>query len=391
MKKVSPFTFYLLYFAALAFLMPFLVLYFQELGFTGAQIGLLTGLSPLVALVGAPLWTGIADATGRHKLIISLAIGAAVVLALIFPLLNSLGPIIILIALYAFFSAPIVPLSDSATMSMLAAEKEMYGRVRLGGTIGWGLAAPLAGMLIQAYGLKLAFWGYAALMFLALIVSQRFVFGQSATAAPLRSGVRALLTNRRWVLFLTLAFVSGIGFASVNNYLFPYLAELKASKTTMGLALTISTLSELPVLFFANHLLKRFRAHGLLVLAMTITGIRLLLYAAFSFPAGILAFQLLNGMTFPAVWVAGVSYAYENAPPGMSATAQGLFSATVFGFGAAAGGFTGGLLLESIGGRGMYLIFGVLLLASLAIITCIERRMPSDFLNHVKTADHHPD
>jgi uncharacterized membrane protein YfcA len=60
----------------------------------------------------------------------------------------------------------------------------------------------------------------------------------------------------------------------------------------------------------------------------------------------------------------------------MSATAQGLFGAMVFGFGAAAGGFIGGLLLESIGGQGMYFVFGVMVLVSVAIITLFERRLP---------------
>ena len=374
MKQASAFAFYLLYYAALAALGPFIVLYYRQLGFTGAQIGLLAGMSPLITLVGAPFWTGIADATRRHRLVMSLAIVVAVVLALIFPSLKTLSPVVLLIALYSFFTAPIVSLSDSATMSMLASEKAMYGRVRLGGTIGWGLAAPVAGMLVQAYGLKLAFWGYAALMCLALIVSQRFVFSQSAAGTSLQGGIRTLLTNRRWVLFLAMAFVGGMGLITINNYLFAYMEELKASETTMGIALTISTLSELPVLFFADRLLKRFKAHGLLVLAMTVTGVRLLLYAAFNFPAGVLVFQVLNGLTFPAAVVAGVSYADENAPAGMSATAQGLFGAMFMGFGAAAGGFIGGFLLEGIGGRGMYLVFGVMVLVGIAFITLIERR-----------------
>jgi PPP family 3-phenylpropionic acid transporter len=376
MKKVPAFTFYFLYYAALAHLMPFIVLYYQHLGFNGAQIGLLAGMSPLITLVGAPLWTGVADATRRHRLVMSLAIAIAIALALVFPSLKTLSPVILLVALVSFFGAPITSLSDSATLSMLAGEKEMYGRVRLGGTIGWGLAAPIAGRLVETHGLKLAFWGYAALMFLALIISQRFVFGQSSEDASIQGGVRTLMSNRRWMFFLALAFVGGIGFASINNYLFPYLQELKASETTMGIALTLSTLSELPVLFFADRLLRRLQAHGLLVLAMTITGVRLLLYAILSFPAGVLVFQLLNGLTFPAVWVAGVSYADENAPAGMSATAQGLFGAMVFGFGAAAGGFIGGLLLESIGGQGMYFVFGVMVLVSVAIITLFERRLP---------------
>jgi PPP family 3-phenylpropionic acid transporter len=378
MKRVTPFTFNILYYAAAAFLLPFVVLYYQQLGFTGAQIGLLAGMAPLLTLIGAPLWTGIADATRHHRLIMTLAIAVAVVAGLIFPTLKTLGPVIVVVILSYFFAAPIVSFADSATMSMLEDEKELYGRVRIGGSIGWGLAAPIAGMLIQAYGLKMAFWGYAVLMFLGLIVSQRFIHGKSGESISFGGSFRTLLADYRWILFLALAFLSGVGFASTNYYLFPYLKELKASETMMGFALTIATLSELPVFFFAGRLIKHFKAHGLLMLGMVITGVRLLLFATFNFVAGILIVQILQGLTLPIVWVAGVSYADEHAPAGMSATAQGLFGAMVYGFGAAAGGFVGGLLLDSIGSRGMYFVFGAIVLAGLGIVTLIERRLPAE-------------
>ena len=64
--------------------------------------------------------------------------------------------------------------------------------------------------------------------------------------------------------------------------------------------------------------------------------------------------QLTHGLTFAAVWAAGVSYAGELAPPGLEATAQGLFNATLMGFGGIAGALIGGLLLERFGGAGMY-------------------------------------
>jgi predicted MFS family arabinose efflux permease len=47
----------------------------------------------------------------------------------------------------------------------------------------------------------------------------------------------------------------------------------------------------------------------------------------------------------------------------------------IFGFGAAAGGLLGGLLIETVGGRAMYLIFGVLVLVSLALLAPLERRL----------------
>ena len=77
-KLVRPFLFYVLLFAGYASAFPFIVIYYQGLGFSGAEIGLLTGISPLVTFFGAPFWTRLADSTRRHRLIMSLTMGAGI-------------------------------------------------------------------------------------------------------------------------------------------------------------------------------------------------------------------------------------------------------------------------------------------------------------------------
>jgi PPP family 3-phenylpropionic acid transporter len=373
MKRSWPFAFYLFYFAAAVFIQPNFVVYLQKLDFSGAQVGILAGMIPLVIMLGAPLWTALADANNRHRLIMSVTILLTVLTAILFPLVNSFALIIPLVILYALFAAPIIPFADSATMSMLAEDRAMYGRVRLGGTIGWGALALLAGPIIGAYGIRWAFWGFAAILIFTLFISQEFSYAKKPKQESLVGDLHLVLIDTRWTLFLTLAFVAGIAFTVINSFLFPYMEELDINSTTRYIALTISTVSELPILFFANHLLTRFRAYRLLVLAMTVTGMRLLLYAAFNFQTGILAFQFLNAMTFPLFLVAGVSYANEISPEGMKSTAQGLFGAMVSGFGAAVGGFAGGLLIEAIGGRWLFLSAGVFVLASTLLITLARR------------------
>ena len=372
-RRAYSITFYFLFFAAVAFLMPNFILYYQGLGFSGIQIGLIAGMAPLITMVGAPFWTGLADAKRIHKLIMSLALLMSVLLACIFPLVSGLLPVILLVGVYSFFTSPLLSLGDSATMTMLAGAKEMYGRMRLGGTIGFGLAAILAGIILQSYGIQWAFWGFAFLMFLAFFVSLKFKYETRVADGSIKWDLHWVLTDRRWLFFLILAFFGGLAFTTINSYLFPYMEELGFSKTTMGIALTITTLGELPILFFSNRLIKRFGAYGLFLLGVTITGMRLLLYAIFNTTAGILIFQLLNGMTFPLMWVAGVSYADEKAPPGMKSTAQGLFGAMLIGIGSATGGFLGGIMLGSIGGRWMYFILGSLVLVCVGLITLVER------------------
>lgn len=376
MKKIWPFSYYFLYFAAFSALMPFFVLFYQRLGFSGPQIGLLTGIPPLITLVAAPFWTGVADARRWHKLVMGVGMSVAILSIFLLPSFTSFVIIFMLIIVFNVFASPIASLADSATMNMLGEERAMYGRIRMGGTIGWGLFAPIAGALVQNYGLKLAFWSYSAIMLINLFVSQRFVHSSHEEGPARPSGIRVLLTNRRWINFLFIAFLGGLGTFAVNAYLFPYMAELGARETTMGFALTISTLTEMPIFFFGDRLVKRFTNYGLLILALVMVAIRSLLLSAVSTPLMVLALQAFGGTIFPAMWLAGVSYADQNAPAGLKSSAQGLFGAMCFGFGSAVGGFLGGLLLESVGGRGMFLIFGIIVLVGLAIAEGIRRFFP---------------
>lgn len=378
MNKIWPFTFYFLLFAGVASVSPFIVLYYQELGFTGAQIGLLAGVAPLITFLSGPLWAGLADATGRHRLMMSLAILGGVVTLCVFPLLSAFLPIVLLALLLNIFMSPISSFADSATMFMLAGAKEMYGRVRLGGTIGFGIAASVSGVLVQKCGLKSAFWECAALMLLGFVVSQKLIYSPLQANNLAKGRVRMLLKNPRWLLFLIVSLAGGAALTALNSYFFPYMKELGASESTMGFAFTVGTFSEIPVLFFGNRLIKRLKSYGLLMWAMLIMGIRLLLVAASGTPVLALFTQLLNGLTFPAIWMAGVSYADESAPAGMRTTAQVLFGAMVFGFGAAVGGFVGGLLLENVGGRGLYLVFGIVVLVVVAVVALLQKRLPAE-------------
>ncbi len=373
MKKIWPFTFYFLYFAAFASLLPYFVLFYQGLGFNGTQIGLLTGVPPLITLFGAPFLSGVADSTRRHRLIMGLGIAVAIGVMLIMPTLSAFVIIFILIMTFNIFMSPVSSLADSATLSMLGEERAMYGRIRMGGTIGWGLVAPIAGTVVENYGLRLAFLVFCGIMFVNFFVSQKFSFGNVEGHETSNRGIRTLLANRHWIFFLFLAFLGGLGIFSVASYLFPYMAVLGASESQMGIALMIATLTELPVFFFGHRLVRWFGAYRLFIIALVLIGVRSLLYATVNSAFQVFFVQAFSGMIFPVMWLAGVSYADENAPAALKSTAQGVFSAMTFGFGSALGGFFGGLMLESIGGRGMFLVIGIIILVGLVLIEASKR------------------
>ena len=346
--------FYFCFYAAAAALLPFLALYYESIGLSGRQIGFLAGISPLVSLVGAPLWGALADITRRQKIIWTITIAGAIIMALVLSQVTIFLLLIPIVVVYALFASPIIPLADNAVMALLAERKDQYGRQRIWGAIGWGIAAPLIGLLIENRGLYWSFWGYAGIMFAGLLIVQKIPFRQTSEQVPFWRGAQTLLSNRAWLLFLFLVFVGGAGGTVIHSYLFLYMNDLGASKTMMGVALTIATISELPVLFYADRLLARWSAKGLFVFGTLIYVVRALALSFIQMPGMILVTQLLHGLSFSTMWVAGVSYADEIAPPGLGATAQGMLSGVFMGISAAVGAMVGGILYQDFGGAIMY-------------------------------------
>ena len=363
--------FYFLFFAGLAALMPFLALYYEGLGMSGRQIGVLTAIPPLIALFAASLWGGLADATHQHRRLLALAMAGAIVCVLAVSQASSFAMLGGLIIVYAFFFAPINPLVDNSAMEMLGERRNQYGRLRLWGAIGWGLSAPLIGRLVETHGLRWSFFGYAGIMALGLLVILRLPISESSMGGSFWYGFRVLMARRRWILFLIVVFVAGLGAGILNNYLFLYMNQLGASATLMGLSLTVATLSELTVFALSGRMLQRWGTGRMLAVSIVAMVIRMLAYSLIVTPWAVLVIQLLHGFTFATLWTAGVSYANSAAPRGMGATAQGVFSGVTMGLAAATGALVGGWLYQGVGPVLMFRWAGIgialaLLVAALA-------------------------
>lgn len=379
MQNISPLKFwlpsyYFIYYAGLASLSPFLVIYYQSRGLSGSEIGFLGAISPLVGLVAAPFWSGLADATRRHKLIFVFATFSVVVISFLIYAAGSLAWLIPAIIGFSFLGAPIMPLMDSNTMSLLGGRKDRYGSIRLWGAAGWAVAAFIMGPIIVRYGLQWAFYGYAGLVGLAVLVALPIPMGNVHVTAPFWGGMRALFTNPRWMFFLAIVFLMGTASPSISSYLYLYMKQIGA-ESLIGPALSISTLTEIIMFFFAERILRRIKGRGLILIALSVYIVRLLLYSFIASPSLILVIQLLHGFTSPAIWAAGVSYVAEVAPPGLGATAQGLFQGVLNGLGTATGAYLGGVLLQAYGQAVMFQVFAVILFVALLLFGLLGNRI----------------
>jgi MFS transporter, PPP family, 3-phenylpropionic acid transporter len=376
--------FYFLYFGAWACLAPFLSVYYKGLGFSGSQIGFLASISPLTTLIAASFWSGLADATQHHKRILLTAVAGSAFSILALSLVNMYWLMIPIVACSAFFTAPIIPLIDNSTLALLGDRQDQYGKQRFWGAVGWGLTGPVTGWVVGNFGIR---WAFACFLIFAV-----FLFFSGFGVKVTRSGqtplfwpeLRRLITNRVWILFLLVVFIGGSGLMVIDYFLFIFMTEIKASSALMGISLTVATLSELPVLFFSSQLLRKWGPRGLLIISLSACVLRTFGYSISTQPWQALLLQLLHGLSFSAMWIAGVSFANQIAPEGLGTTALSLFTGTAMGLGGITGAILGGALLDRFGGAGMFRVTSMYVLAGLVlfiaagkIITPLQQTRPN--------------
>ncbi len=366
---------YFCYFAAMAGFMPFLTLYYNQLGLSATEIGLLVGISPVVTFIAAPLWGGLADATRRHKPMLLATIVLATLVVGVFLIGTNLYQLIPVVVALALFSAPIMPLIDNTVLAMLGDHRERYGRIRLWGALGWGAVGTIGGLLVDWAGLGASFFSYFFFMLLLLATAIRMPVVEQSIGSRFWQGARSLFADRQWTVLLVTIFCSGVAMSITNHFLFLYVDTLGGSRTLMGLSLTAATISEVPIFFYAERLLQRWGARGLLMASLLAQVIRVFAYALMPTPWLILPISLLHGFTFSAMWTASVAYAGElAAPKGLMTTAQGMLSGVSMGLGGVIGALIGGVVFEQWGPVALFHMAGLIALVGMLFFPLAGRQ-----------------
>ncbi|KAI4458098.1 hypothetical protein MML48_7g00004136 [Holotrichia oblita] len=198
--------------------------------------------------------------------------------------------------------------SDECTFSNNGDDYE-YGKQRVWGTIGFGLAAAISGFAVEH-------WSGNAISYRPAIICMYLED-------------LALITHTSNVKLLE------------------------------GLIVAAETLGGEVVFFYISGLiLERFGHVRTFSMCFLFYALRLGLISIVPSPWWLLLTEfLLQGPTYALTYATIVAYANDIAPPGMSATMQGLAAGMDDGFGYALGSFLGGVLYKYVGGQATYQIF----------------------------------
>ncbi len=360
---------YVLFFAGIGTIAPFLSLHFQRLGFSGHQIGVLNALPPLVTLFGATVWAIVADRLHMHTYLLQLLMIGAALSVMALSLIQSFFLLVFLMGIYAFFQSPIPPLLDTAALESLGPHPERYGRLRLWGSLGFILATWVLGALIRRLGIPtIFFYAYAVCLGLAALASTRLPRVRPQPQPPLWVGLGHFVREARWLVFLFSLFLLGIANTGMYTFLPLFVKDLGGDEQLVGFAWGLGASTEVPVMWASQYIVQRLGLRVMLIMAFALYSLRMFLYGIMWAAWLVLPFNLLHGMTFGLMWVSVVNFANRFAPPGMKATAQGVTNGVLFGLSSFVGSLLSGVLYESVGPATMFLMYGVLLLLATVLL-----------------------
>lgn len=359
---------YFAYFGAIGALMPFVALYYRELGYSGLQVGVLTALPPLCAAGFGPMWGAVADSRALHRWMIRVALALVAIVAFATTQVSTFMPMLLLIGLLSFVSVPIAPLLDSYGVTVSEHTGRSYGSLRIWGSIGYMASVLIVGRLMGGDVSSLLLLAHGTLAGLALLTVLRLPQLSERQPAPLLGGLKTILQNRPTVLLLVVAYLLSVGAAMISIYLGIRIEEIGGTASQVGLAFAIASASELPVIAASGWLLHRLGAPRLIALATFVYMFRFVAFSTIAVPEWLLPIQALHGLSYGAFLMASVTLVHRLAGRDHAATAQALLTAVSMGFGSITGSLLGGALLDVIGTVGMFRSAAALMVVTLAVM-----------------------
>jgi PPP family 3-phenylpropionic acid transporter len=346
---------YFFLFAAMGIFVPFLNVYFNEIGLSGTQIGFVNTLGPLIAIFSGPMWGLLCDQLGRLRMVLAIVILGAIVSVLALSTITVFWAILLVVAVFNLFASAIMPLVDSYNLTLLGDQRERYSQQRLWGTFGFLASTVFGGSIFERIGLHGVFFGYALCLGLLLATLAWLPPVATHVGRTVFKGFAQMLRQPVWIVFSAAVILLMVANNSWVNFLGITVKEMGATDALVGRMWSVGALSEIPVMLFGVRLLRRWGAKRMIVTGFFFYGVRLVLYAFMPRPEWVLGINLMQGFSFGFYWIGVVNYVSQITPPHLRATGQSMLG-TFYNIAAVMSGPVIGSLFDTFGSTGLYLV-----------------------------------
>ena len=228
-----------------------------------------------------------------------------------------------------------------------------YGKIRLWGSAGYGVAALLFSYLLLYQDQFLNFVillliGIAFLLFISTLFIGEETRKQEQNKESNLKFV-SLFKNSYFLLLVIFGVVHYITSGPYNMIFDIHRDDMNLAVYCTGWAISLGIISECLFIAYGSFFVKRLTARCCLILCAVLTGIR---WFIMSYPLNATIFislQAIHGITFGLFFIASVACLINIVPESMRATGQTMFSCIVFSLGGCLGNYMTGCLLDCAG------------------------------------------
>ena len=350
-----------------AILITFFPTYLVSLGYSKTQIGIIFSIGPTMGIFSNLFWGFISDKYHTlKKTILAVLIGQLIVALVLFQV-TAFGILFILMTFFYFFHTPLISLNDSQLLLHTSASGKSYASYRVWGSIGFAFSALVFGFILNLNHENTNLIAILAIgtISLSLLLSTRLRDNRSSYSKIQFSGLYEILMSRKLLIFLLLVLIISIAHRANDAFLSLYLHELGANQSLIGLAWTVSALSEIPIFIYLSRYGHRYKELALLSVASLIYSVRFYLMSIATQPYEIVAIQVLHSLSFGIFLFTAIKYMLQLVPEKFRATGQAIFTVVWSSIAGLISSTVGGILFDHWGGRSLYQFS-----ALVAIIAC---------------------
>jgi len=354
---------YFLYFGVLGIFLPFFNLYCYHIGFSGFQIGTLSAIRSITLALFPLLWGALADRFHARRPIYIFCNFISAALWALFLFSGHFWPMLVIMAFYGIFYAPIISFLEAFTMDVLGGAKKSYGRIRVWGSISFIGMVLVLGRIIDLAGVHIILGLILAGSLLLALVSTGIPEIDPSHDPHVSSRAARGLLRARVVFFLGCAFLMLVSHSAYYGFFSIHLDNLGFDSTFIGIAWALASTAEILVMVQSERIFSRFSLQNVLFFSFMAAALRwLILYRARG-PTVIMLSQVLHAVTYGTFHMASILYMDRLAPEQAKTLGQAANNAITYGLGLMVGFFLNGFLYEIFGSFDLFLASALIALA----------------------------
>jgi PPP family 3-phenylpropionic acid transporter len=344
-------TFYAAFFTVIGALQPFWPLWLAARGLNATEIGLVLAIGVGAKVIGLPVAAHVADRRGdRQRPMLALATASLLAFAP-FAFTETFWPLVLVSLLFFSLWPPVMSLGESLSISAAHGADFQYGRVRLWGSLAYIVTALAAGGILARAPADAVYWmilgGVASTAVACTILPD--VRGERSRAR--RLPLADVLRRRAFVLMLAACGLIQGSHAVYYAFATIHWRGAGYSEAVIGALWAEGVICEVALFAFGAAAIRRCGDGRLIVLAGLAAGVRWTGTGLTDALPAIAVLQALHGVSFGAAHLGAMYWIGRQVPPALSATAQSLYSAIVFGVFLGAMLYGAGWLYEALAGN----------------------------------------